>query len=541
MRKIAGYWFLIFSLTGYAQIRISGKIIDRDSRQPVPFASIGIVGTTQGTSSNIDGEFSLVIPENTSIKISCVGYASVVISNPAQMKLIELTPYSIELQEIVITSKSVNPQMVVRRAMASIRKNYPQESFYQRFFYRHYCKDDDRYGRLIEAFVDVWKHSGYRSFRRYGGDREEIRVTHLRRSLDNTVLAAGHPPISITNILQADVAAYQTNQPGQIKNFYTEASALRMDFERFKFSYGGITRYEDHQVYVIAYQSLPDSILTTQGYVPVVSVRGTLYITTDDFAFVKHEEEREEGPNRFKSVVFYQQHQDKYYAGHLVRESELLLSDSSRHFVHIEMISTDISFDPKMQFTGKEPDKNQLLDIPYDSVFWNNASILKATPLEENIIRDLGGGTSLNQQFFRYIHYQWSISKGYEDAEEKLRWLLADSRGRKLVVIAVFPPNIENFLLEVEKIKQLHKQHRNDTHFIVILTEPDLNIWKQQVGRFVLFADGIINYQISSKSDMIRQWNIKQLPAFILIKNNGESLYAGNHAADLEKLITSSH
>lgn len=537
MRKVAGFWFLIFSITAFGQIRISGKIIDRETRQPVPFASIGIVGTTQGTSSNIDGEFSLVIPENASIKISCVGYASVVVSNPAQMKLIELTPYSIELQEIVITSKSVNPQMIVRRAMASIRKNYPQESFYQRFFYRHYCKDDDRYGRLIEAFVDVWKHNGYRYFRKAGGDREEIRVTHLRRSLDNTVLAVGHPPISITNILQADVAAYQSSQSGQIKNFYAEASALRMDFERFQFTYGGITRFDNHQVYVIAYHSLPDSILTTQGYVPVVSVSGTLYITTDDFAFVKHEELREEGSNRFKSMAFYQQHQDKYYPGHLVRESELLLSDSSRHFVHIEMISADISHDPQLQFTGREPKKSELLNIPYDSVFWSNASILKATPLEENIIRDLGGGTSLNQQFFRYIHYQWSISKGYEDAEEKLSWLLADSRGKMRMVIAVFPSHIENFLLEVEKIKQLHKQYRNDTRFIIVITEPDVNIWKQQVARFVLFADGLVNYRITPPSGILKVLNIKSLPSFVCLDTAGESKIISDRLGDIETIL----
>jgi hypothetical protein len=541
MGKIAGYWLLIFSITGYAQVRITGKIIDRDSRQPIPFASIGIVGTSQGTSSNIDGEFSLVIPDKASIKVSCVGYVSAIITNPEQMKLIELTPYAIELQEIVVTSKSVNPSMVVRRALASIRKNYPQESFCQRFFYRHYCKDDDRYGRLIEAFVDVWKHSGYRSFRRFGGEREEIRVTHLRRSLDNTVLAAGHPPISITNILQADIAAYQTNQAGQIRNFYTEASTLRMDFERFQFSYDGITRYDDHQVYVIAYQSLPDSILTTQGYVPTASVRGTLYITTDDFAFVKHEELREEGANRFKSVVLYRQHQNKYYPNHLVRESELLLADSSRHFVHIEMISTDISHDPKMQFSGKEPDKNGLLDIPYDSVFWNHASILKATPLEESIIRDLGGGTSLNRQFFRYIHYQWSTSNGFEDAEEKLSWLIIDSRNKKELAIAIFPQNIEQYVVEVEKFKQLHKQSRNDLLFVIILTEPDAALWKQLVARFVLFADGIINYQIPSHSKLIREWNVKHLPAFILINRKGESFYAGNRVSDVEKLISSPH
>lgn len=531
------WWLLLYSLAGYAQVRITGKIIDRDSRQPVPFASIGIPGSTKGTSSNLEGEFSLVIPEHAAIKVSCVGYVSVIIDDPKRMSLIELTPYTVELPEIFITSKSVNAAQVVRKALASVRRNYPQESFFQRFFYRHYCKDNDRYGRLIEAFVDVWKHNGYRSFRKAGGDREEIRVTHIRRSLDNTALAVGHPPISITNILQADVAAYQTNQSGLIKKFYTEASTLRMDLERYSFTYDGITRYEDHQVYVITYRSLPDSILTTQGYVPAVTVSGTLYITTDDLAFIKCEEVREEGLNRYWSKVFYLEHQNKYYPNHLIRESELFLADSTRHFVHIEMISTDIRHDPGEQFTGKEPGKNELLNIPYDSVFWNNASILKATPLEEEIIRDLGGGASLNQQFFRYIHYQWSISNGHEEAEEKFRWLLSDSRGRKQVVIALFPQNTESYILEIEKIKQLHKQFRNNTQFVIILTEPDLNMWKQQVARYVLFADGIVNYRISPQSKLFREWSIKSFPAFVWIDITGESKMISANFGELEKIL----
>lgn len=235
MGKIAGYWLLIFSITGYAQVRITGKIIDRDSRQPIPFASIGIVGTSQGTSSNIDGEFSLVIPDKASIKVSCVGYVSAIISNPEQMKLIELTPYAIELQEIVVTSKSVNPSMVVRRALASIRKNYPQESFYQRFFYRHYCKDDDRYGRLIEAFVDVWKHSGYRSFRRFGGEREEIRVTHLRRSLDNTVLAAGHPRFPLPTFFRQILRLTRPTRPAKSEIFIPKPAPCAWTLNVFSF------------------------------------------------------------------------------------------------------------------------------------------------------------------------------------------------------------------------------------------------------------------------------------------------------------------
>ncbi|GIV37092.1 MAG: hypothetical protein KatS3mg032_1471 [Cyclobacteriaceae bacterium] len=514
-------FLLAFSTATVAQVRINGKVIDRTTRQPIPFASVGQVGTTRGTSTNINGEFSMVFPPNASLKVSCVGYVSAIVHNPADNVLIELTPYAVELPEIVVTARPVNARQVVRRAFAAVPKNYPVQPFLQRFFYRHYCRDNAVYGRLIEAFVDVWKHNGYRSFRQTGGEREELRVTHLRRSLDHTVFASSHPPIAVSSILPADVAAYQTLQKGALKNFFAEASTLYTDFNEYDFSYHGITQYDNHQVYVIAYRSHPDSVLTTSGYLPAPSVSGTLYITTTGYAFVKCEELREAAGNRFRSVVHYVQHNQRYYASHMVRESEIQLAYGSTHYVHVELVSTDIGMGDQYRFTGKEPNREELLGIPYDSSFWNEASILKATPLEEKIISDLGGGASLNRQFFRYIHYEWSTTHGEKEAEEKLKWLLIDSKGRKPVLMAFFPADARPYLADIEKFKQLNRQYRGQAVFVISVAEPDENRWKQLSEQLVLFADGIIVYRIPERSVTLRNWSISRLPALVFADRSG--------------------
>src|SRR5579871_2595476 len=173
-------WIFVFSLmTGRTAMSqaIEGKIVDAENEEPVPFASIGIIGTTRGTSSNIDGEFKLPVSGNVSLKITCVGYETLTINSPRQVLLIRLKPSTTQLNQVVVFSKEVDAKRIVEKAFAAIPKNYLDHSFEEKFFYRHYCKDDSVYGRLIEAFVDVWKHKGYRSIGNAAGDNEDMRVT----------------------------------------------------------------------------------------------------------------------------------------------------------------------------------------------------------------------------------------------------------------------------------------------------------------------------------------------------------------------------
>ena len=46
------------------QITISGKVIDGETKEALPFASIGILGKPIGTISNLQGEFDFHIPAN---------------------------------------------------------------------------------------------------------------------------------------------------------------------------------------------------------------------------------------------------------------------------------------------------------------------------------------------------------------------------------------------------------------------------------------------------------------------------------------------
>ena len=57
-------------------IAITGRITDKRSGEPLPYASISVVGTTLGTSTSLDGRFTLLgVPTDTStLQVSFLGY-----------------------------------------------------------------------------------------------------------------------------------------------------------------------------------------------------------------------------------------------------------------------------------------------------------------------------------------------------------------------------------------------------------------------------------------------------------------------------------
>lgn len=521
-------WFLTFFIMvyfmGHGQQKIEGRVIDRETGKPVPFASVGVLGTASGTSSNLEGEFSLAIPEGAKLKISCVGYVSLVVNTPEEMRLIQLTPFTIELNEIVVTHRTINARRVVLKAFSNINRNYSGKSFNQQYFYRHYCKDDSVYGRLIEAFIDVWKYQGYKPFRKKAGEKEEMRVTQLRRSLDNTIAAQGHTPISLHSILQNDIVAYQLLEKSNYLSLYTDISNLRTDFENFTFTFDGITAFDGRDVYKISYHYKEDSIPTTAGYKPAPRAKGMLYITTDTYAFVKAEEVKYDENVTIKTSAFYRKYNDKYYPYHFIREGETHFTDSGRHSFHIELMSVQIQQEPDKKFTGKEPTKKELLNIPYDSSFWNNTTVLKATPLEDRIIRDLGGGSSLNRQFFRYLHYAWSTTDGSNQAEEKFNWLRNDSKGKRMLYLMFWSGDLKPYLVDVELFKRLNKQFHEKINFVLICLDEEQEAWKRSVATFNLFADGIVNYRVERGARMLKEFEIQNLPSFVLIHTDGEKI-----------------
>lgn len=517
-------WFGIFLLVSFAsfgQPVIEGRVVDKETGKPVAFASIGVVGTARGTSSNLSGQFSLAVMAGSSIKVTCVGYESLLIESLEEASVIQLAPKVTELSDVVIFSKEINARKVVRKAFSNLSANVNHNDFLQNFFYRHYCKDNAVYGRLIEASVDVWKERGYRSLRPSAGEGEGIRVNQLRRSLDKTAMSQGHVPLAVGSVLQADMLAYQTSAKSNNLTFFSEVSNLKTDFEDYTFEFVGGTTYDGQQVYEIRYAYKKDSLLTTTGFIDAPRAEGTLFITTDTFAFVKTEETKYQGRDTVRTSAYYRKYDDHYYPYHLVRDGKNYSSDHSTHWFHIELMSVEIRTGLAEKVVGQQPTKADLVRIPYDSVFWTNNTILKTTPLEDDIITDLGGGQSLNHQFQLYREFEQNLAEGGVRGEEKFNWLRTFSEGRRPLFVGFWTSDCASYLPELEATKRLNKLYGDKITFVLLSLDTDEVKWKQTMARYNLFADGIVHYRIGENARITSEYKIKDPPKFVLVSQSG--------------------
>lgn len=108
---------------------ISGKVTD-EKGEPIPGASVVVKGTTLGTSTNIDGNYQLSVPEDNGILIfSFVGYISQEIRAGSATSLdITLKVDEKALEEVVVVGFGQQKKVSVTGAVASVTSEVLQQS-----------------------------------------------------------------------------------------------------------------------------------------------------------------------------------------------------------------------------------------------------------------------------------------------------------------------------------------------------------------------------------------------------------------------------
>ena len=61
-------------------IKVSGQVVSDEDSQPLPGVSVIVKGMTRGTSTDLDGNFSIEIPSGSSLLFSCIGYEDKTVS-----------------------------------------------------------------------------------------------------------------------------------------------------------------------------------------------------------------------------------------------------------------------------------------------------------------------------------------------------------------------------------------------------------------------------------------------------------------------------
>ncbi|WP_194976007.1 SusC/RagA family TonB-linked outer membrane protein [Aquiflexum lacus] len=138
MRKfllIKSILVLIFS-AAFAQDRIvSGTVISTEDGFPMPGVTVMVKGTMIGTATDLDGNYSLSVPESNNILVfRFVGseFQEALVDNRSSIN-VSLKPDSKSLEEFVVTGYSIQPKREITGAVSSVKgeliENLPMQSF----------------------------------------------------------------------------------------------------------------------------------------------------------------------------------------------------------------------------------------------------------------------------------------------------------------------------------------------------------------------------------------------------------------------------
>ena len=139
MRKLIRFYFLFLLLTPailFGQLfSIEGTISDRNSKRSLGFANIQLLGTSLGTSSNIDGKYLLRLKKGDyKLVASFIGYKSDTVSLHVNMDIpinFKLSRTSVRLDEITVLPGENPALQIIREAIKTKKRRNKKLNSYQ--------------------------------------------------------------------------------------------------------------------------------------------------------------------------------------------------------------------------------------------------------------------------------------------------------------------------------------------------------------------------------------------------------------------------
>ncbi len=302
----------IFSLVSNAQDynSISGKIIDKETKEPLPFASIYIKNNATGTTSNKDGTFIFHVSSHIGtepVTISMIGYISTQI--PADQftknQIIYLQQGVSQLDQVILTSeKPLTAKKIVKKAYKSIDINYPKEPYILEGFIRDLQNEDGRYVELLECAVK-FRYENYKDYNSPKVELQEVRRSYIAKK--HSWNEDFERKNSIVDIIEDDFIRYDYG-PIKVKNGWV-------------YKIESVLPFADRLVYKITGTNPPFQ-------------KATLYIDTKNFAFVRIELNRSRNKKKYYKrrltngqqeagydIIFeYQEYKGKMYLKYLKEE-----------------------------------------------------------------------------------------------------------------------------------------------------------------------------------------------------------------------------
>lgn len=391
-------WLAISGFAQAQQITITGKVVDGETKEPLPFASIFISGKTIGVVSNLQGEFDFHIPadmRNDILAVSMIGYktfeAPVWSLSTTESITIEMVAAAVMLKEVVVTD-SLRAGEIMKLAIARIDENYPMEPFLMEGFYRDIKNLGGTYISLLEAAVKIYDDN-YIEPRNKFKLRERVSLQEVRRSLGYSSRFTAF--FDKDNLLE-DLLL---NNNVRYRQFPEEDEF----FKGLKFE--DDTYYNGREVFVVSYAHdfLLRVLIDKETY-------GIIHLEYTN----KHQEDLEKVRDleskfaKIKRVIDFKFIGGKLYLNYLTVTSQVNWYDRETGNLKFEaelqreLLINQIHPKSKERISLAQKMKGyglQYQDHQYNKKFWDGYNVIKATPLDKKIIQDLEREEPLEKQF----------------------------------------------------------------------------------------------------------------------------------------------
>lgn len=370
---------------------VEGKVFDKDTKVPIPFATVAIEKIGLGTISNYDGAFSLRIPiqyVNSSVAVSHLGYQSLSIP----IKIFEDNVYSlyiqpkyIPIQEVFI--RNIDAKGIIKAAVQNKGNNYKTSDIYLTSFYREGVKRNNKYLSYSEAVFKIFKSSYDK-----GVEHDQVRLLKSRKlelsDRQDTLIVKLKAGIKAALDLDIIKSMPDFLDPEFMDSYvYTKADIIALD---------------SISAYVIKFEqksNVTQPLFAGTLFVDVKSLAllGAEFEINPDYVehsaslFVSKKDRKiNVRPQEIKYSVKYIQQNGKYYIHHV--RGDLLFKVKERHqlfskdfSLFLEYVSIQADTLNVQRFTRRDVLRPNIVfaegNYTYDKRFWQDLNII--TPEED--------------------------------------------------------------------------------------------------------------------------------------------------------------
>lgn len=118
-------WIVFLSITQIVSaqpLSVRGKVISETDGQAVIGASVVVKGTTNGTLTDLDGEFSLSVPKGATIQITCIGFATQVFTAESTSPVTIVLEENVQkLSDVIVTGYATQRKADLTGSVAVVK------------------------------------------------------------------------------------------------------------------------------------------------------------------------------------------------------------------------------------------------------------------------------------------------------------------------------------------------------------------------------------------------------------------------------------